>query len=65
VYRDDLAGTTRTYVLRWTRITTEAALESFAGMWAWGPTRRASVTLQTCYGPHDSQRLVARFVAVE
>jgi hypothetical protein len=54
-------GTNYRYTLRWVRAYDKHKLYNEQNNWILGSTERPTVTLHTCHGPNDSQRLIARF----
>lgn len=60
VHYADSEGVRRTYRLAWWRLTEPTP----DAAWAWAPQDRPSMTLQTCVGPDNEQRLMVRLLEV-
>jgi hypothetical protein len=61
----DASGNADRYRLAWYRLVSQDELGTNmwgpGSTWAWNATKHRVVTLQTCYGPDSSLRLIVRF----
>ena len=59
-------GITRTYKVAWVRLVSKTYVWKgrTGDKWAWNATRRAAITLQTCWGAGSDYRLIVRMYLV-
>lgn len=60
------SGSVTKYRLAWVRLVPKSYISNglTGEIWAWGPTARASITLQTCWGATNKYRIVSRWEKV-
>jgi hypothetical protein len=60
------SGAVAKYRLRWVRLVPASYVwqGTTGDVWAWGPTARQSITMQTCWGATNKYRIVSRWERV-